>query len=140
VTQDRLRVVLDTNVLLSALLFPGGSPDQIFTLVRRQSIDLYFSPFILDEFRRVLQSKFLHSEREASTRAAYLLHFGQIVEPQERLTVITAKEDDNRILECALAAKAEYLVTGDKAHLLPLKRFRGIEIVSPAEFLRFFNR
>ena len=83
-TQDRLRVVLDTNVLLSALLFPGGSPDQIFTLVRRQSIDLYFSPFILDEFRRVLQSKFLHSEREASTRAAYLLRFGQIVEPQER--------------------------------------------------------
>ena len=139
-TQDRLRVVLDTNVLLSALLFPGGSPDQIFTLVRRQSIDLYFSPFILDEFRRVLRSKFLHSEREANTRAAYLLRFGQIVEPRERLTVITAKEDDNRILECALAAKAEYLVTGDKAHLLPLKRFRRVEIVSPAEFLRFFNR
>ncbi len=136
----RLRVVLDTNVLLSALLFPGGPPDQVFGHVRRQALDLYLSPFILDEFRRVLLIKFQHSEREAKARVAYLLQFAHMVEPQERLSVITAKEDDNRILECAVAAQADYLVTGDKAHLLPLKRFRGIEIVSPGEFLRLFER
>ncbi len=53
----------------------------------------------------------------------------------ERLNVITANDDDNRILECALAARAEFLVTGDKRHPLPLGSIRGTKIVSPAQLL-----
>jgi len=52
-----------------------------------------------------------------------------------RITVITAKDDDNRILACALAAQAEFLVTGDKAHLLPLASYRKTRIVTPAQLL-----
>ena len=53
----------------------------------------------------------------------------------ERLTVVTANDDDNRMLECALAARAEFLVTGDEHHLLPLGSYRDTKIVTPAQFL-----
>ena len=58
-----------------------------------------------------------------------------MIAPTERITVVTAKDDDNRILECAAAARAEFLVTGDKEHLLPLGSYRGTRIVTPAQFL-----
>jgi len=57
------------------------------------------------------------------------------VEPIERIKVVKEKDADNRILECALAAEAQFLVTGDTKHLLPLKVFRGILIKSPREIL-----
>ena len=53
-----------------------------------------------------------------------------------RLAVITAKESDNRILECAVAGQAAFIVTGDRKHLLPLGEYSGIRIVSPADFVR----
>ena len=59
--------------------------------------------------------------------------------PTERIDVITAKDDDNRILECALAARAEFLVTGDKEHLLPLGSYRDTRIVTPAQFLEILG-
>jgi predicted nucleic acid-binding protein len=58
-----------------------------------------------------------------------------LVEPTERITLVTAKDDDNRILECAVAARADYLVTGDKEHLLPLRSIGPTQIVAPAAFL-----
>ena len=64
-----------------------------------------------------------------------------LVEPQIRVSVIKGKDDDNRILECAVTADAQFIISGDKRHLLPLKQYQGIKIVSPDEFLRLsFNR
>ena len=59
----------------------------------------------------------------------------RLVRPTERLTVVTANDDDNRVLECALAARAEFLVTGDAQHLLPLGSYLGTKIVTPSQFL-----
>jgi putative PIN family toxin of toxin-antitoxin system len=129
-----MRVVFDTNVLISALIFPGGAPAEIFKAGLKRRFRLYISPFVLDEFRRVLREKFLLSEEETATAVEVVQAIATVVEPQQTLTVITAKGDDNRILECVVAAKADFLVTGDKKHIRKLECYEGIKIVLPAEF------
>ncbi len=130
-----MRIVLDTNVLISALAFPGSKPDQILHRIRRGEMDLFISPFILSELDRVLREKFRFGEKEARARVRVIRSIAHLVQPIERITVVTAKDDDNRILECALAAQAEFLVTGDQEHLLPLGSYRDTKIVTPAHFL-----
>lgn len=130
-----MRVVLDTNVLVSALAFPGSKPDQILSRIRRGEIDLFISPFILSELDRVLQEKFRHTKNEAEDRVSAISAIAQLVQPTGQVKVIQAKDDDNRILECATAARADFLITGDKEHLLPLGSFQGTRIVTPADFL-----
>ena len=130
-----MRVVLDTNVLLSALAFPGSKPDQVLQRVRRGEVELFLSPFILAEFERILRDKFRFTKRQTDERVTAIRHMATLVEPTERITLVATKDDDNRILECALAARADYLVTGDKEHLLPLRSVGPTQIVTPAAFL-----
>lgn len=130
-----MRVVLDTNVLISALAFPGSKPDQILSRIRRGEIDLFISSFILSELDRVLLEKFRLTKKEAQDRVNAVSSIAHHVEPTERIQVVTAKDDDNRILECAIEAQADFLVTGDKEHLLPLGSLRDTRIISPSEFV-----
>ena len=130
-----MRIVLDTNVLVSALAFPDSKPDQIIARIRRKEVELFLSLFIVDELSRTLREKFRFSQEMTEVRVQSIRTLAQVVEPTERLSIITSKDADNRILECALAAQAEYLVTGDKKHLLPLKTYRTVKIVPPAQFL-----
>lgn len=130
-----MRIVVDTNVLVSALAFPDSKPDQVIACIRRKEVELFLSSFIFEERNRTLREKFRFSQEMTEVRVQAIRTLAQVVEPTEQLRVITGKDADNRILECALAAQAEYLVTGDKKHLLPLKTYRTIKIVSPAQFL-----
>jgi putative PIN family toxin of toxin-antitoxin system len=130
-----MRVVLDTNVLISGLAFPGSKPDQILSRIRRGDPELFISPFILSELDRVLREKFRFTKREAAIRVHAIRAIARLIRPMERMTVVTANDDDNRILECAAAAQADFLVTGDTKHLLPLVSYRGAKIVTPTQFL-----
>ena len=130
-----MRLVLDTNVLLSALAFPGSKPDQVLHRVRRGEVNLFLSPFILTELERVLREKFRFSKRQTDDRVTTIRRMATMVEPVERIALVVAKDDDNRILECALAARADYLVTGDTKHLLPLRSIGTTLILTPAAFL-----
>ncbi len=130
-----MRVVLDTNVLISALAFPGSKPDQILDRVRRHELQLIVSPFILEEMRRILVRKFGLAPATATGLMRTLTSLAEVVHPVKRLHLVTAKEDDNRILECAIAGEANMLVTGDRTHLLPLQSVSSVRIVSPADFL-----
>ncbi|MBZ0170366.1 PilT protein domain-containing protein [Candidatus Methylomirabilis lanthanidiphila] len=130
-----MRIVLDTNVFISALAFPGSKPDQILSRIRRGEFDLFISPFILSELDRVLREKFRFSKKDTDARVRAIRTIAHLVHPTEQIHVITDKDDDNRILECALAAQAEFLITGDHAHLLPLRSYRQTKIVTPAQFL-----
>jgi putative PIN family toxin of toxin-antitoxin system len=130
-----MRLVLDTNVLLSALAFPGSKPDQVLQRVRRGNVELFLSPFILAELERVLHDKFRFTRRQTDERVNVIRRMATLVEPTERVALVAAKDDDNRILECALAARADYLVTGDKEHLLPLRCVGAIQIITPSAFL-----
>lgn len=86
------------------------------------------------EFRKILEVNFRLSKEEADAAVELVRTSAEVVEPQGRLAVITAKDDDNRIPECAVAAKADFLVTGDKKHVRKLETYGGIEILLPAEF------
>lgn len=130
-----MRVVLDTNVLLSALAFPGSKPDQVLQRIRRGEVALFLSAFILAELERILRDKFRFTTRQTDERVAVIRRMATLVEPTERIALVVAKDDDNRILECAVAARADYLVTGDKEHLLPLRSIGATQIVTPAAFL-----
>lgn len=129
-----MRITLDTNVLVSALLF-GGLPAAIMTLVKEGKVDLYISPFILEEFQGKLETKFGFIPTQAREACAGIEAIAHVVHPQNKIHAVKRKDSDNRILECAIEAQARALVTGNMRDLRPLKTFQGIEILTPREFL-----
>jgi len=135
-----MRVVLDTNIYLSGLNFPESFPGKVLRLARSKKIRVYCSKFIIDELKKNLIVKFDYEVSMAEKFIEEILKFVLIVRAQKKVKIISKKDDDNRILECALAAKAEYLVTGDKKHILPLKEFRGVRIISAKEFISNYNK
>lgn len=127
------RVVLDTNVIVSGLLF-GGIPQAIVQAALSESFDLAISPSLLDELERVLKTKFPHRWEAIQDTLEALREIASSVTPSEEVTRISEDPADNRVLECAISAHADAIISGDK-HLLVLKRFRGIPILSPTAFL-----
>lgn len=131
-----MRVVLDTNVLVSAAIFPKSRIGTLVQLARTGVLKQSISPAILDELRRVLMSSKIGFEREeADAAVAAVREAATLIHPTMRIQVIKEHDADNRILECALEWKAEFLVTGDLKHLRPLDPFRHIRIRTPREFL-----
>lgn len=129
----RHRVVLDSNVIISGILFQGP-PRRILEYAIDSKIECYISLPILDEVRDVLQRpKFGFSPEQALTIAEEIHELCYIVAPGEHIDVIEADPDDNKILECALAADAQLIVSGD-SHLLDLSQWQNIQIISPATF------
>jgi uncharacterized protein len=131
-----VRVVADSNVYISALNF-GGTAEEVLALGRAQTVQLFISPPILNEVEGVLIRKFEWSAKRARQAITTIKQFTHVVLPKETITIITEDEQDNRILECALEANAEVVITGDE-HLRHLKTFQGIFIVSPGEFLKTY--
>jgi putative PIN family toxin of toxin-antitoxin system len=130
-----VRVVADTNILVSALLF-GGTSEQVFLAGLRGEIQLLTSPSLLKEFEKVLKDKFklnIHLVREIIEE---VMDVAEIVEVSSHIKAISYPDEDNRVLECAVDGKAEFIVTGDTRHILPLKEYGGIKILSPSEFLK----
>jgi putative PIN family toxin of toxin-antitoxin system len=128
-----LRAVLDTNVLISAFVFPGGRPEAVYRLALGGGFDLVTSPPLLLELGRVLQQKFEWEPAMAEAAVRQVARVSTIVEPA---AIVTDVEDDpahNRVLEAAAEANADAIVTGDR-HLLELDIWRGIPILSPARF------
>ena len=135
----RDRVVLDTNVLISAVLF-NGPPRAILELVIGGAVYCSLSLDVLDELRDVLERpKFRFSPEQAFQVIEELHAVCDIVNPAIRLNVVTADPNDNIILECALESKADVIVSGDQ-HLLAIAEFRGIQIVSPSDYLKTINK
>jgi len=130
-----VKVVLDTNIYISAILF-GRKPEEIRKLSQEGKIELLVSEAIIAEVAEVLRKKFDWESWQISQVIDEIRETAILVIPRQTLSVIKKDEDDNRILECAVEGKAHYIISGDKRHLLPLKEYQGIKILSPAEFLR----
>lgn len=128
------RLVLDTNVIISAVHF-GGPPEELLLLANHGDIGLFLSTFILEETARVLEEKLLWEKRRISRLIDALREVAAIIEPESELNAVAGDDSDNRILACAVDAKADFLVTGDKRRLLPLGRYKGIRILTPRECL-----
>ncbi|MHB9052523.1 MAG: putative toxin-antitoxin system toxin component, PIN family [Thermoleophilia bacterium] len=134
------KVVLDTNVYISALL-RGRKPEIILRLSSApfKRYNLYTSQAILKELDRVLREKFLWpaASRELETRR--ISDWADVVKPTKSISAIPNDESDNRILECAVKAKADFIVSGD-SHLLNLKEYEGIRVITPAQFLKHLEK
>jgi len=130
-----LKVVLDTNIYISAILF-GGSCGEILRLAAEDSFKLVISKSIITEIEAVLKGKFKWSKMQISQTISYIKNIATVINPDISLSVIRNDPSDNKILECAFAVGADYIVTGDRNHLLPIKKFRGIKIMNSAEFLK----
>jgi putative PIN family toxin of toxin-antitoxin system len=131
-----MRVVFDTNVFISAFIVPGSQGEQAFLSAHRKRFDLYTSVAILTETAQKLREKFAQEEGDIKEALKLISRAAAIVKPTIRVQVLT-DVPDNRILECALSARADLIVTGDR-HLLKLKKFQGIPIIRLADFLRMF--
>ena len=116
-----MRVVFDTNILVSALAFPGGRGEAALRRIIDETDRLLLSRPILDELLDVLGRKFARDAEELAHVAVFLTELAVIVAPKRRLRIVK-DEPDNRILECAASGHAEAIVTGDKS-LLALKRY-----------------
>lgn len=129
-----MRVVLDANVYIFALLVGRGC-EEILTLGRTGVIQVLSSPEIIDEVASVLRRKFRWSPEDIRPFLDEARDLCRMIPFDPAEVEFPADPADAKILACAVAGKADVIVTGDKKHLLPLKRYRGIPIVSPAEFL-----
>lgn len=132
---NRLRVVLDTNTLVSALAFPHGRIAPIWQRAIQRQYCLLLSPALAHELARVLRDRF-HWDNEPLYRLIRLLaRVGEVIQPSAVVPVIPRDSDDDQILACALAGRAHLIVSGDR-HLLDLANYQGIAIVRPMDFLR----
>ena len=126
------RVVLDSNVFISSLVF-GGNPRRLIQLAEQGSVELFTSRALCREVERVLAAKFDWSARRVVQATSHLWSLAQLVEPRESV-LDCADPDDNHVLECAIEAEANWLITGDH-HLLVMHPYRGISIVTARDFL-----
>ncbi|MGH2376447.1 MAG: putative toxin-antitoxin system toxin component, PIN family [bacterium] len=128
-----MRVVPDTNVLISAIIF-GGPPEQIVLLARQQRLRFIISSATLDELRRVLKQKFHFADAAVFRTELLLREISDVIDPLETITTIKDDPSDNRVLEAAIEGNADAIVSGDR-HLLRLKSFRDIPIRTVRELL-----
>jgi len=133
-----LKAVLDTNILISAT-FWIGQPYEITKLAAQKKIISVTSVEILDEYARILERDFNQEPQKIEEEVKAIMLFSEMADCSIRINEIKEDPDDNKILEAAAEAKADCIVTGDK-HLLKLKEFRGIQIITAKMFLEKMKR
>jgi putative PIN family toxin of toxin-antitoxin system len=131
------RVTADSNIWVSGLNW-RGQPHEFLNLARSGQIQLSISDAVLDEFTRILHDKLEWSDERLNALRAEVATFTRRVSPIETLDAVPRDADDNRIIECAVAAGSDAIITGDD-DLLSLGSFRGIEIIKVATFLARFS-
>ena len=132
------RVVLDTNVLISAILY-GGKPRTILDAALSGSIGVFVSEAIIQEFQTVLlRPRFGLAPQFVQGVVAELTSLAEWVTPEHHHKAVIEDPSDILILDCAVAAKARYLVTGDN-HLLRLQRFQDVAIITPQDFIEILE-
>ena len=140
----KIKVVLDTNVLISAFLWQKDVKE-IFDLAKENKIQICVTKEILDEFYRVLNYPEFSSRLKLidKTPEEIINEFLEIVKfyPSKKFKTVIIKEDptDDKFLSAALSSSALFVISGNK-HLLKLREFKGISIVSPKEFLKYFRK
>lgn len=133
-----MRVVFDTNVYVSAFAIPGGNAEEAYLLATEEAFELVTSIFILTETAGILRTKFDWSDDKVTQCLQSISRIATVVKTRPHLHVLQ-DEPDNRVLECAVAAQADYLVTGDR-HLLALQRHKQTTLISLADFLALLGK
>ena len=132
--ESKIKIVTDTNVYLSGIIF-GGNPRKVLKLARNKIVVAYTSASILLEVAEKLNQKFHWDEEKVGKTLKAISKVTEVINPATILSVVKKDKSDNKIIECALGAQANYIVSRDK-HLLDFSEFEGIKIVTPRDFLR----
>ncbi len=136
--QNMHRVVIDTNVFISAIYW-RGSPHKIVEMALNGRIKLIISFDILSELQEVMKNKFNESDEFIQNNLSIIMTCAELTSPNKKVRAVNNDPDDNKILECALSGNAEFVVSGDN-HLIMLKEYNGIKILTPKEFCEFINK
>src|SRR5258706_1589520 len=134
-----MRIVIDTNVLISAVIGTSPQIKAVLDVCRTGQTTLVISKPLLTELGRVLHKPKLQaihrmSDVEISRYIKTLSSFAELV-PGKTLVEVTTDATDNLLFSCALEGKADYIVSGDKKHVLPVDEYRGIHTISPHDFI-----
>lgn len=140
-----MRVVIDTNVIISGLRNSVTTPYQVMNLWRQAEIELLSSEATRQELERVLnypkvRNLILLSDEEIQQFLSLYGEKTSHIEAAVAVDEVATDPTDTIFLAVAVAGNARYIVTGDTKHLLPLKSYRGIEIVSPTTFLTLYHQ
>ena len=138
-----MKITADTNTLISATFWHGDS-EKIITKVENKEIELVLSKEVINEYVEVLnyneiKDKIKDKNLEMKYSVQKIISISTIIEPQEKLDIVKDDSDDNKILECAKEGHVNFIITND-SHLLNLKEFEGIKIITPKEFLNELNQ
>ncbi len=128
------RIVVDTNIMVGAIMKPSGASNKILDIWIQGRLTLLVTERTLDEYRTILSQKWLKPDRVRELNR-HVSELAVVVDPKERVHEIKDDPSDNRFLECAAEGEADYIITSDQ-HLLALKQFRQTEIVRPTQFLK----
>ncbi len=130
-----IKAVYDTNVVVSAALYEESLPALLLSLALEDEVRLFVSPALLHEYEMVLKRpRFKLDENEIMELMKKINRTAVMVIPTKRLSILKTDESDNRILECALKARVDFIVTGNKKHF-HFEEFKGVRIVTPREFI-----
>ncbi len=134
-----MRVVLDTNQHISAIIRPNGNPAQLVQLWRIGRLELAISPPLLEEFKDVahrprIQQKYNLSDADIANYFAALRTYAIVVPGTITVEVVPDDPADNFVIACAVEAEADVIISGDQ-HLLSLTSYKGIPIIKAADFL-----
>jgi len=128
------RLLLDTNIYISAVLF-GGKPEEIINLARNKKAEIIISEYILWEMREVLSRKFKVPDSRLNLIEHDILSLTKLVSVSSMVDIVKEHPADNAVLACAIDGHADVIITGDK-HILNLKKCRDISILTPQEYLK----
>jgi putative PIN family toxin of toxin-antitoxin system len=133
------KVVLDTNTLISGLLWDGNEA-RVIEKAENKEIKLFISPELIEELEGVLKrEKFCKrlegKEYTVDKAVSKIALIATLIKPTRKINVIKEDSEDNRVLECAVSAKVDVIVSGD-SHLLDLKDYSGIDIITASEFIK----
>ena len=133
-----MKIVFDTNIYISAFVIPGGNAEKAYLHAIDGDFELCTSVAILMELARKLDEKFGWEKQKIVQLITSISNVATVFKTTPRLKVLS-DDPDNRILECALKARVDFLVTGDK-HLLKLKNYGNFKIIKLANFLRILQQ
>jgi len=128
-------VTFDTNVLLSATLWEGSVANRLLARLLEKKIKISCSLDIIEEYCNALVRDFNFLKEDALSFAEDSLEFVEIISPKNKLIIVKDDPTDDKIFECALESKSDYILTYDK-HLLKIKEYKGIKIIRPEDFLK----
>lgn len=129
-----LKITFDTNVLLSATLSNSGTSYQLVHLTAEGKIIGYTSKTLIEEFKEVIQRDYEVPKEKTEQIVDVFLSFLRLVEPDITINAVKEDEDDNRVIECAVYSKSDYIASWDP-HLTNLKEFEGIKIQNPGKIM-----